>query len=330
MTKVFSKGLIVLFIFSMLIVSSCSSTQTTQEATKKLAQITPIKVAYMSISDCMALYFADAKGYFTDENLKVEMKSYTGGSEIISAMNSGEFDLGFSNTVSVLQGFEKGSDMKFIAPGAFIAPETQNVMQIFVSKKSNIKSPKDLEGKTIAVNTPNNIMDLGLRAWADAEGVDYNKLKVVALPFPQMESAMVSGQIDAAFSPPPFPTLAVENGVADILDSAPMRRIGSNMLIASYIAKQSWIDTHQDVAQAYIRAINKANTYIQQHPEEIPVILPKYTRTTAEVAARVPSPTFKDTITPAEIQVWIDAAIKYGYITTPMKPNDVVMTGVLK
>jgi ABC-type nitrate/sulfonate/bicarbonate transport system substrate-binding protein len=51
-----------------------------------------------------------------------------------------------------------------------------------VKGSSDIQEPADLEGKTIAINTLNNISQLTVTAALDSEGVDTSTLHFVEVP----------------------------------------------------------------------------------------------------------------------------------------------------
>ena len=61
-------------------------------------------------------------------------------------------------------------------------------------KDGPIKSGKDLEGKTIAVNTLKNICEVTIKASLEKEGVDVDKLKFTEVPFPDMLAALENGR----------------------------------------------------------------------------------------------------------------------------------------
>ena len=58
-----------------------------------------------------------------------------------------------------------------------------------------MKTPKDLEGKTIAVNTLNNICGVTINATLEEKGVDVSTLKYTEVPFPEMVAALEKGRV---------------------------------------------------------------------------------------------------------------------------------------
>jgi NitT/TauT family transport system substrate-binding protein len=96
-----------------------------------------------------------------------------------------------TNVISLYQAQIEGFDFKLIAGGATNVKAKNESHAIEVLKTSPIKGAKDLEGKTVAVNTLNNIVHLMAMAWIDKNGASSGKVKFVEVPFPQMEAALV-------------------------------------------------------------------------------------------------------------------------------------------
>jgi len=283
-----------------------------------------LKVGTMPIGDCLSFFVAQEKGFFREEGLEVESVTMAGGAVIGPAIEKGELDIGWSNTVSVIIAHEEGHDFQFLTPGAFKDPKSADLFQLFVAKDSSIKEPKDVEGKKVAINTFKNIMELALRAWADKYNVDFSKINLVEVPFPEMESALETGGIDVAFAVEPYPTLAIGKGKVRVLDDRPFDALGERLMIASWIAKKSWIEKNPKQTKAFVNAINKANKYIIDNPAEMPEILTKYTRLTKETATQMTITSFFEHILKEDLQIIMDASYKYGYIKEKFDVKELV------
>ncbi len=74
-----------------------------------------LKVGALPITDLEQLFTADAKGFLRDEGLEVEIQNFAGGAAIVPAVESGSVDVGWSNSVSILQARTRGLDVRFFA-----------------------------------------------------------------------------------------------------------------------------------------------------------------------------------------------------------------------
>ena len=118
------------------------------------------KLGYMKIVDNAAMFMAMEKGFFKAEGLELETVPMAGGALIVQGVTSGDLQIGWTNVISLYQAYVEGFDFKLVAGGATNVKAKKESHTIQVTKASPIKSAKDLEGKTVAVNTLNNIVHL--------------------------------------------------------------------------------------------------------------------------------------------------------------------------
>src|SRR5499427_3322575 len=177
------------------------------------------KLGYMKIVDNAAMFVAMEKGFFKTEGLELETVPMAGGAVIVQGVTSGDLQIGWTNVISLYQAHVEGFDFKLIAGGATNVKGKGESHAIQVLKTSPIKSAKDLEGKTVAVNTLNNIVHLMAMAWVDKNGGSSSKVKFVEVPFPQMEPALIAGKIDAISVQEPFAAAAARRPEIRVLSN---------------------------------------------------------------------------------------------------------------
>ena len=82
-------------------------------------EIRSLTVGALPITDLKQLFVADALGFFEHEGLQVDIRNFGGGAEIVPAVVSGAVDLGWSNSISILQGRARGLPLRFFASRTF-------------------------------------------------------------------------------------------------------------------------------------------------------------------------------------------------------------------
>jgi hypothetical protein len=95
--------------------------------------------------------------------------------------------------------------------------QSVDISPIAVLRDGPIQTPKDLEGRSLAVLTQTDILGMYSLAYLANKGIDLAKVKIVEIPFPQQYDALLSRWVDAASMTEPFATMAVERGNAKIL-----------------------------------------------------------------------------------------------------------------
>jgi NitT/TauT family transport system substrate-binding protein len=281
------------------------------------------KLGYMKIVDNAAMFVAMEKGFFRAEGLELETVPMAGGAVILQGVTSGDLQVGWSNVISLYQAHIAGFDFKLIAGGATNVKGKNESHAIEVLKTSPIKSAKDLEGKTVAVNTLNNIVHLMAMAWIDKHGASSSKVKFVEVPFPQMEAALVGGKLDAVSIHEPFATAALQKGQIRVL-AYPWGDVLPKFLIASWFASDKWIAKNKPMVQAFVRAINRGVDTIHADPEGSRAAMVKWAGLNPDLAGKIGLPLFEKGISEKEVQATIDLTQKYKLISRPFKARDVI------
>ena len=280
------------------------------------------KLGYMKIVDNAAMFMAMEKGFFKSEGLELETVPMAGGAVIVQGVTSGDLQIGWTNVISLYQAHVEGFDFKLVAPGASNTKDKKESHTILVSNASPLKSAKDLEGKTIAVNTLNNIVHLMAMAWIDKNGGSSSKVKFVEVPFPQMEAALGGGKLDAVSIHEPFATAAVEKG-ARVL-SYPWGDVLPKFHIAAWFASEKWIQKNKETAQAFVRAVIRGVDAIHADPEASRAAMIKWAGLNPTLAGKIGLPIFEKSIAEKDLQATIDLTQKYKMISRSIKARELI------
>jgi len=305
-----TRRLLVALIASLaLIAAACSSGDDT--ASGGAPEVTDLTVGVLPLVHVAPLYWAIQEGYFADEGLTVTAETAQGGATIIPSIVSGGFQMGYSNYVSIIQADQSGvADLRIAAENDRAADDHG----VYALASSGLTGPADLAGKTIAVNTIDNIGTLGIKAVLASEGVDPESITFVEVPFPDMVATLELGNVDAVWVVEPFQALLKANlDAVLVLDlfSGPAEELP----IAGWVTTQEFADANPNTVAAYLRAVAKATADIEADPEIIVEIVPTYSRVTAEVAALVGLPRFVSEPDAEELQRVADLMIETGIST---------------
>ena len=281
------------------------------------------KLGYMKIVDNAAMFVAMEKGFFKAEGLELETVPMAGGAVIVQGVTSGDLQFGWTNVISLYQAFAEGFDFKLIAGGATNVRGTNETHAIIVAKDSVTKSAKDLPGKTVAVNTLNNIVHLMAMAWVDKNGGSATKVKFVEIPFPNMEAALVAGKVDAISIQEPFAAVAARKAETRVL-SNPWGDVLPKFLIASWFASEKWIQKNKAVAAAFVRAINRGVDAIHADKEGGRSAMIKWAGLHPDMVGKIGLPLFEKAISEKDVQVTMDLTYQYKMISRPLKARDVL------
>lgn len=287
-----------------------------------LAQV-KARLGYMKIVDAASLFMAMDQGFFKKEGLELEIVPMVGGAAIAPAVASGDLHIGWSNVISLYQAHLEGFDFKLVTGGATNVKGTHDTHALQVLKDSPIGKARDLEGKTVAVNTLNNIVHLMAMAWIDKNGGRPEKVKFVEIPFPQMEAALVSKRVDVISTHEPFVVASIEKGLTRIL-AHNWGEVAPRFLTASWFGSEKWLQNHKDVVRAFIRAVHRSVDAINADVNGTRKLVSQWTGLSPELAQKVAMPVFDKGISERDIQVTIDLTYRYKLIPRSFKAAEVI------
>jgi NitT/TauT family transport system substrate-binding protein len=257
------------------------------------------------------LEFGVQQGFFRDRQLDVQVTPSQGGATVVPAVVSGDTDIGGSNLVSVLLAQGKDIPVKIVAPGTFVRGEReQDFSAILVAGDSDIRSPKDLEGKTLAVNTLKNVAELAAKASLAKQGVDVGEIELAEVDFPDMNGALTQGRVDAAFQIEPFVSLGVAEGHR-IIDR-PYVGTKPGLQIGCYFTSEQYLSENGDVVERFQQGVADTAEAIARDPGAFREFLPEASEIPPPAAQKAILPAWKADNDQASLDLTADLMERYG------------------
>jgi NitT/TauT family transport system substrate-binding protein len=287
-------------------------------ATASPAATTKITVGVIPIADVAPIYLGVKKGFFRSQRLTVELRQAAGGAAIIPSVVSGDYQFGFSNVVSELLAYSRGLKLQIISHGVAGAKKADQAWSgVLVKEGSSIRNVRDLAGKTISVNTLNNIGDVTIREALRKRGANPRSPRFVEIPFPDAIGALNAGRVDAAWVVEPFLTQGLVAGNRRVL--ANYEAVSPSLPIATYFTTKQYADRNAGVVSRFRRAMMRSLTYARKHPREARNIVLTYTRISSGVVTRMQLPSWPSTLNRGKVNLISSLMVRYGLIQS--KPN---------
>lgn len=275
-----------------------------------------LRVAATANDTYASAYFAQDMGFFTRAGLNVDLETMNNGAAIAAALSAGSMDVGVATPIILANAVLHGLPVVILAAGAISLAGTTSVA-LCVSANSPLKTPKDFEGKTIAVNALHSGTEVNLEAWMTQGGSDITKVKLVEITFSAMGQALETGRIDGAVMTEPAMTVSIGSNNAKIL--ADLDKVVAPVYVNScWFAMHDWAQKNPELVRRFQSAIYAAQKWANGHHPESAAILSKYSKMDLDLVRRMNRTTFAEVLRVADIQTFLDFGAKYGLITRPV------------
>ena len=137
------------------------------------------------------IYNAIEKGYYEEEGLDVEIYFPSNTNDAISLTSVGKADIGIYYMQDIIKAISKEN-----IPIKSVGTIVQGPLNVIASlKEKNIKSPKDLKGKTIGYSGT-ELAEQFIETMLESEGLTLNDVNLIEVGFDLM-TAMTTNNVDA-------------------------------------------------------------------------------------------------------------------------------------
>lgn len=273
-----------------------------------------IKVSETAGIPSAFLKYGAQQGFFSEQGLQLEIDTGAGGAATIPGVVSGNYQVGGSNAASVLLAAGRGLPVKIIAP-ATSATETEekDYSAVLVAKDSQIRTPRDLAGKTIAVNTLKNIGEVAIKTVLEQQGVDVRRIQFTELGFPDMLPALESGRVDAVWEIEPFVTIGQADDHRPII--WPYAQAYPGLMVGSFVVSESYLKQNPEVIEAFQRGIAATASSVTRDPEAFRAQLPELAGVDPEIADSMTLPLWRPEIDKDSLTFLEGKMRKYGLLS---------------
>ena len=215
-----------------------------------------VKIGYLPSDHDAALFVADAQGKFAEKNITTELVQFNNGGDLMTAMASGEVDVGYVGIAPVLSSVEKGVPVKVISSAQIEGSG------IVVTKDSGITSAADLKGKSIATPGEASIQYVLLTYYLKENGLTTDDLNVSAMKVPSMNDALKTKQIDGIVTFQPYVSIAANNSDNVVLeDSGDILPYHPCCVV---VASDDFIKNHEDTVKDIVAIHEEATDFINE------------------------------------------------------------------
>jgi NitT/TauT family transport system substrate-binding protein len=187
-------------------------------------------------------------GIFKKHNLELELLFTSGAGETIQAVVSGSVDIGVgAGILGVMGAYARGATIRVIG-----AESTGDDAYWFVPALSPVRSMADMKGRTIGYSTTGSSTHASVLGLIDLYKVDAKPTATGG--FPATFTQVMSGQIDAGWSAPPYAMQALRQGAIRVIARSIELPLIKDHTIRTIIANKRSLDGNPDLYRRFMGA----------------------------------------------------------------------------
>ena len=296
----------------------------------------PIGMAVEFTNHAACAYISQDKGWFDEAGLELTAyESYVTGMALASALARGDIEVAYVCLVPAINAYANaGVPIKIVAG-------THKHGYGLVVNPDRIETVQDLEktGIRIGCVREGGAVDVLLHKTIDEYHLDEDRItdNIQRMDPPSQIVAIATGQLDAAFLPEQWATMAEELGFEMLLTS---QDIWPEMQGSVLVVKEELINNHPEIVRKLIEVSQRATDWTTQYPEEAAEVMAGQLQAAGIAAQLEISPEvllrsmarleYTTDIDPEVVQEIIDYVAGLGYIESSFDAEDILDLRFLK
>jgi ABC-type nitrate/sulfonate/bicarbonate transport system substrate-binding protein len=198
---------------------------------------------------------------------------FASGADVRSALIAGRLEVGISGFAPFIKGWSKGAPTKTADVMTAYKHELITYHTDVKDIHEFVKLAKSKAGFKIGAPAPGSSNHIALQWYLKNNGYDAKILDtfIVKMKHPISYQSLVTKQIDAHVTSPPFAVLEKEKGMKSLAGLWP--NPGGWMPNAQVVVNTKWASSNPKIYQAVVKAYNEAAAWATQNPREAAEIL---------------------------------------------------------
>ena len=241
-----------------------------QSALSQAAEKLTLRFTWKLKGEYAPLFVALDRGYYKAEGLEVELAEGSGAQTVLKLLASGNERFGYGPAVSAAQAVSQGLPVKVVA-----LYQTKAPMGVISFPDVPLKSPKDLEGKRLAISVGETFGDM-LGPFTRINNVDLDKIQRIQMDASARSSQFLTRKIDvmSVYLSNELPQLEKRAGVK--FNVLRITDYGLNLLGASVIIGNAFAEQNPDAVKKLLRATAKGYRDAMADPRQAAKAMAKY------------------------------------------------------
>lgn len=225
------------------------------------------------------MLLAGEKRYFAEQGLDVTFKQMAAGAAAIDAVHRGQADLALTPEIPFVFAVLDKKDVRLLAR----IYRSRTFVSLIARRDRGIERARDLAGKRIGI-VSSGLAEYFLDLYLTLNGIEPGQFTRVSLAEEQVESALLSGEVDAVATWHPYSTrlMARLGPQAIVFNDPAIYQIRSDV-----VARPDFAGSRPETARRFFAALQSALDFLRDHPEEAKRLIVNAAKEDPELSDRI-------------------------------------------
>lgn len=238
-------------------------------------ELEEISVGLMQIGGAVPVEYGIAEGIFEKHGLKVDYAFTRGGSVMVPAVETGEYDFAITNPLTIMQANDAGLDMRILTGFAYAYPEGEDTNAVVTRNDTGIEDFGDLAGRDVAINTLETQGDLSIMEATERGGGEGTDIRFNEIAFPEMEPQLDLGNVDAIWLPEPLLSKALANPENTIVGYSTQESVPGMPMLSTFTSGQ-YAEENPETVEKFEAAMEEVLDESAGNEAEVRKLLPEF------------------------------------------------------
>jgi NitT/TauT family transport system substrate-binding protein len=212
-------------------------------------------------SEHAPFFLGKERGYYDQEGIDLDIQEGRGSGVTVQAVAANTATFGYVDIATMIKAAAKGAPVKAVGVALQLSP-----MSVMGFADKNIKTPKDIVGKTVAV-TPGDSMSQIWPLFLKKTDLKETDFKTVAGDAQTKLNAVMTGQADLLLGYVMDQAIKLQDATKKPVYPIRFADYGVNLISSGIIVNAETLKTKPDMVKRFLRATTKAMEESEKDPE---------------------------------------------------------------
>ncbi len=202
-------------------------------------------------SEHAPFFLGKARGYYDQEGIDLDVQEGRGSGVTVQAVAANTATFGYVDVPTMIKAAAKGAPVRAVGVALQVSP-----MSVMGFADKNIRAPKDIVGKTVAV-TPGDSMSQIWPLFLKKTGIKETDFKTVAGDAQTKLNAVMNGQADLLLGYVMDQAIKLQDATQKPVYPIRFADYGVNLISSGIVANTDTLKSRPDMVKRFLRATTK-------------------------------------------------------------------------